>query len=176
MCDALPQSVDPRRLAELQRELAGTLPLSRLPRLAQLVLSDPTAEPGCAAYRLAFRRDASGRDLVQGEVTATLRLRCERCNGVLELPVASTFTLAVVDGLDEAARLPEDYEPLLPEEATLDPATLVEDELLLAVPTVPRHPVGACSAPAYTEPEGDASPASGEPSPFAALEGLKRYH
>jgi len=112
---------------------------------------------------------------VEGRVTATLLLRCQRCNDVLQLPVSSAFTLAVVAGLDEAAQLPEAYEPLLPEESEIDPAALVEDELLLAVPAVPRHPAGTCEPPANTLVElPDAAPA--QDNPFAVLEALRRQH
>jgi len=179
MREALPHSVDPRRLAELRREFVGTLALERLPRLAAVVApADPAAD--YASYRLRFRRDASGRDLVEGEVAATLHLRCERCSQALEFPVASAFTLAVVDGLDEAAQLPDAYDPLLPEEATLDPAALVEDELLLAVPAVPRHAEGACRAPRYASADQQADDehagAPADDNPFAVLESLKRRH
>jgi uncharacterized protein len=176
MRDALPHSVDPRRLAELGRELTGSLSLARLPRLSEVVVD--AADPGSeyARFELRFHRDASGRDLVEGSVQATLRLRCERCMGVLELPVSGSFTLAVVDGLDEVARLPEDYEPLLPDETTVDPAALVEDELLLAVPAVVRHPDGACHAPDYEAPAGPADDMPEKDNPFAVLGALRRNH
>jgi len=150
-----------------------------MPRLAGVVLDDrESAESDYAAYELSFRRDASGRNLIQGRVSATLRLRCERCNGVLELPVSSSFTLAVVEGLDEAAQLPEAYEPLLPEEADIDPAELVEDELLLAVPAVSRHAAGTCAPPPFAAPAEDLPDDTSHPhdNPFAVLEGLKRGH
>lgn len=180
MRDALPLSIDPRRLAEQKREFVGTLTLARLPRLAQVVLTPTDTAAGYVSYKLAFHRDASHRDLVHGAVSATLGLRCERCNEPLQLPVVSEFALAVVSGLDEAAQLPEGYEPLLPEEATLDPAALVEDELLLAIPAVPRHAAGTCRAPRYvnadarTGDEPDAAPV--DDNPFAVLQALKRQH
>jgi|UPI0007323BA3 uncharacterized protein len=176
MCDPFPDSVDPRRLAEIGRELTGTLPLVRLPRLAQVICEPATGEES-VAYRLSFRRDAGGRALVQGEVTATLRLPCERCNGIVSLPVASEFTLAVVVGLDQAAQLPEDYEPLLPEDGAVDPAGLVEDELLLALPAVARHPAGTCRPPHYEQPDESADTSvRAKDNPFAVLESLKRRH
>jgi uncharacterized protein len=192
MRDPLPQSVDPRRLAEIGRELTGSLPLGSLPRLAA-VICEPAGGAGSAAegsggeggeggeesvaFRLGFHRDAGGRSLVQGEVAATLRLRCERCNGIVEMRVVSNFTLAVVAGLDEVAKLPEDYEPLLPEDGAVDPAVLVEDELLLALPAVVRHPDGACRPPLYAHPDDRVeAAASTRKNPFAVLETLKRRH
>jgi len=178
MRDALPESVDPRRLAEVGRELSGSLSLARMPRLAELLDGADVADPEFAAFTLEFGRDASGRDVVRGRVTATLRLRCQRCNDLLELPVSSGFTLVVVHGLDEAAQLPAEYEPLLPDEAEIDPATLVEDELLLAVPPVPRHVVGACEPPTYSAPADDGADDRSlkHENPFAVLEALKRDH
>jgi len=181
MREALPQSVDPRRQAELGRTLSGVISLARMPRLAAVVLDAEQSAEDYAAFELGFRRDASGRHLVEGRVEATLRLRCERCNGELELPVSSNFTLAVVEGLDEAAQLPEAYEPLLPDETEVDPAALVEDELLLALPAVLRHPVGVCEPPVRSGVE-DVPPADlpdGTPArdnPFAVLDALKRHH
>jgi uncharacterized protein len=176
MRDALPHTVDPRRLAELGRELAGSLSLARLPRLSEIVVDTADAGSEYARFKLRFHRDASGRDVVEGSVQATLRLRCERCMGVLELPVSGSFTLAVVDGLDEAAQLPAHYEPLLPEETTVDPAALVEDELLLAVPAVVRHPDSACDAPAYEASTGQADDMPEKDNPFAVLGALRRDH
>ena len=149
-----------------------------MPRLAAVVERADGEDTGSAAFTLRFRRDAAGRILVEGTVAATLRLRCERCMGLLDLPVQSSFVLAVVAGLDEAARLPEDYEPLLPEDTTVDPAALVEDELLLAVPAVPRHAAGACRPPAFVAAAGDAreDQPSDKENPFAVLEALKRRH
>jgi uncharacterized protein len=181
MCEGLPRSIDPRRLAEQRRSLTGEVGLSRLPRLAQIVVqSDADTGQPVAGFELNFGRDAAGRGVVEGRVTATLTLRCQRCNETFSLPVESRFKLALVSGIDEAARLPEDYEPLLPDEDSLDPAVLVEDELLLAVPTVPRHPEGACEAPAFdpaAEANPDRDPASEDkPNPFAVLSQLKRPH
>ncbi len=177
MRQPLPQSLDPRRQAELGRELAGVLSLARMPRLAAVVVDAANTGDDYAAFELSFRRDASGRALVQGRVTGTLQLRCQRCNGVLELPVSSSSTLAVVRGLDEAAELPDAYEPLLSVEAEIDPAALVEDELLLAVPAVPRHPAGACEPPVQTAPAADRVDARPpHDNPFAVLEVLKRHH
>jgi uncharacterized protein len=178
MRDAFPNSVEPRRLAELGRELSGHLSLERMPRLAEVVFAaEGQGAEGCAAFKLSFEHDANKRHLVRGEVRAKLKLRCERCNEPFEFPVSSNFTLAVISGFDEAAQLPDDYEPLLLEEAAVDPATLVEDELLLSVPAVPRHPTGACEPPRLPQ-QADAT-AGDRPqrdNPFAVLETLKRHH
>lgn len=118
-----------------------------LPRLAEMLETD-TEGGAQAACQLVFGRDGAGRDIVQGEVRACLTLRCQRCLEPFDLPVASEFTLALVVGLDEVAALPPDYDPLLVaaagEDRFIHPRDLIEDELILAVPAVPRHADGGC--------------------------------
>lgn len=176
MCAAFPKSVDPRRLAALGRTLNGSLPLSRMPRLQAAVADSTNSSPDYAAFELTFGRDASRRDVVEGRVRAQLRLQCQRCNGVLDLQVSSRFALGVVTGLEQASRLPEGLEPLLLESEEIDPAVLVEDELLLAMPVVPRHADGVCRSPAFAAgAEVDSTVTqSTQDNPFAVLEALKR--
>jgi uncharacterized protein len=78
-----------------------------------------------------------------------------------------------VDGEDQAAELDaESEEDVLASTRSLDLRQLAEDELLLALPLVPRHDV--CPQPllpAMSDPlDEDAAP----PNPFAALAALKR--
>jgi uncharacterized protein len=44
-----------------------------------------------------------------------------------------------VSSIDQANRLPEDFEPLLVEGDTIPLTDLIEDELLLSLPTYPKH-------------------------------------
>ena len=162
----LPDRVDPWRLAEGAKVLEGLVALADLPRLAPAL-----AAGGEAAYRLEFGRE-DGRAVVSGRVRAVLALRCQRCLEPLHLDVDSAFALAVVGSLDEAAALPERYEPAIAEDGWVHPRDLVEDELLLAVPAVPLHEGGACRPPA-TEPQAGSGAAPAD-SPFAVLASLRR--
>ena len=74
------------------------------------------------------------------------------------------------DEADEAA-LPEGYEPLLvPADGLLHPAQLVEDELILALPTVPVKP----DTDAIEQEWGADEEELRQASPFAVLAGLKK--
>jgi hypothetical protein len=78
-----------------------------------------------------------------------------------------------VAGEDAAAALDaESEDDVLALTPALDLRQLIEDELLLALPIVPRH--DHCPEPlprAFADPQGAASPAE---NPFAALAALKR--
>jgi uncharacterized protein len=176
MSKSLPELLDPRKAAAQSESYRGDLPLAGLSRLQSLVKTgqlDPDQGPGGgqAAYRLHFHRDASGRDVVEGSVRSQLRLRCQRCTEGFDLAVDADFKLALVAGLDEAEALPEQYDPLLIETPVIRPRDLIEDELILAVPAVPRHPEAACRAPATQAPSDTGTL---RPSPFPALAQLRR--
>jgi len=177
MSKSMPELLDPRVAAAHGDRYRGDLPLATLPRLSSLVETGQLADDqgpggGQAAYRLAFFRDEQGRGLVEGSVRAQLRLRCQRCTEGYDLSVDACFKLAVVAGLDEAEALPDAYEPLLLEEPLIRPRDLVEDELILAVPAVPRHADGDCVMPADG---ADATDGPDErPNPFASLAVLKQ--
>jgi uncharacterized protein len=82
--------------------------------------------------------------------------------------------LAFVTGIDEGDRLPDRYDPLLVTNHLIRPRDLIEDELLLGLPQIPRHETGTCSMLVQALP----SPAPERPAdpghPFAVLSALKR--
>ena len=166
MSTPLPDRVDPWRLAEGGKVLQGVVALADLPRLAPVLVA-----AGEAAYTLAFGHE-DGRAVVTGQVRTQLVLQCQRCLAPVTLDVDSAFALAFVNGLEEATALPERYEPAVVEDGWLRPLELVEDELLLAVPTVPLHERGTCQAP-----QGEAACGADvayEEGPFAVLAPLRR--
>lgn len=174
MLSQLPEQTDPRKLCEQGKGFEGTVALRDLPRLKPLLTSDE----GEAAFTLEFDRDDERRLRIRGHVTAELVLCCQRCLQDMRLAVDSHFQLSPVSGVQEAERLPEDYDPLLLEERLLHPLDLIEDELILAVPNAPRHPEADCGVDLNDfrpEPESAAEPTdSAEDNPFAVLAGLKR--
>jgi uncharacterized protein len=151
MSEALPELLDPRRAVATGAEFAGVLPLRKLPRLREMLLNPD----GFASYQLRFGRDRQGRDVVWGHVVATLALCCQRCSEALSLDVDSDISLALTEGLDEAAKLPDDYEPLLLPGRLIRASELIEDELILAVPPIARHAEGQCRTPPAMSVEPD---------------------
>ena len=141
MSGGLPAFIEPVRLAELGRSLAGRLPLERLRRLAELLVD----RRGEAEVRLDFRQEGRGRVVVLGRIGALLRLTCQRCLEPFDFAVDVPVHLVVVGSDAEAERLAEEEDPLLLGEGqALSLAEMVEDELLLALPQVPAHPPPGC--------------------------------
>lgn len=190
MSVSFPDLVDPRKAVAQRAVFEGDLALRRLPRLSRLLWQDEstaaparTLDAGGAAvhYRFEFGPDADGRATVNGEVAGSLPLRCQRCFERYDLAVDTTVSLALVSGIDEAKALPAAYEPLLIEDRLLRSSDLIEDELILAIPAIPRHSEGQCQPP-QTSADGAAAVVDRDPSssvtkadahPFASLAALK---
>ena len=166
MVEHLPERIDPLALAEKRRQFKGSLPLSQLVRL-QDVLLNPEGE---VRFELRFGKEGK-IPMVTGNVEAELELQCQCCLGPIAWPVSSHVKLAVVNSIDEADLLPESYEPLLLEEETIPLVDILQEELLLAIPSIPQH--GQCEASA--PPEVAQPPYTPKrPNPFAVLAKLKK--
>jgi uncharacterized protein len=85
--------------------------------------------------------------------------------------------LCVVQGFDEAEQLPEQCDPLMLDEDVVRILNLIEDELILALPSAPMHePGSACEMAiedAVAEPPQRNEEAQ-QDNPFQILEQLKK--
>lgn len=167
MSAEVPEMLDAWRMVAARREFEGRLPLSSMDRLrGSLVDSE-----GEARFSIAFDRDALQLPYAELRIAAALPLECQRTLQRFLLPVEIVQRLGLIrDEADEAA-LPDGYEPLLvAEDGAVHPAALVEDELILAVPTVPVAPGSEAVDADFSASAEEVAAAN----PFAALAGLKR--
>ena len=174
MSTRFPEYVDPWRLADLEKRMTGELELARMPRLAGAVLHSE----GNAVCEIRFEKGSGGRPVIKGEVRAVLALQCQRCLEQLDFPVDAALNLAVIEAAEEAVRLADEFDPVLAEDGRIGLRDLIEEELLLAIPQVPRHDPAACAvdsrimaaAPLIS---GRQQEETTEANPFAVLSGLK---
>lgn len=171
--EKLYEKLDPRRLVQAG-EVSGRLPLARFERLGELLASSG----GEASFQLEFHR-SRGRLTAEGRLEAVLMLRCQRCLKPFAFPVSRTLRLALVAGPEEALRIPETHEPCMMDEGRIVLNELVEDELLLVVPDIPRHEDAGCAMPAAARGMDSGRCESGRPrsdatdNPFSVLESLR---
>jgi uncharacterized protein len=173
-----PHKLDLRRVARDGAVLDGTWPQDRFTRLAASLmppLADVPASP------VQWRAVGQQRLVPGGEPeiwlhlkgNTTVRLECQRCLQPLSEALQVDRHMRFVAGEDDAARLDEESEDdVLALVARLDVFDLLEDELILALPLVPRH--GACPQPLDAV-GTNAPPVADEarPNPFAALATLR---
>jgi len=167
----LPHQIDPFRLAEAGAQLSGRLPLKQFQRLRE-VLADDSGE---LAVKLDFEVDELGVPIVQGKVSASLALTCQRCLEAYDYPVDVSIALAWVKTEREADRLPLRYEPYLVEETPLQLNDVIEDEVLLALPQIPMHDEANCPASKMVKRGGETvDEADQKANPFSVLANLKQ--
>ena len=140
--------------------MKGAIPVAGLERVVELLGDDA----GEVQIELRFRASASGVPRLQGSVRLPARLECQRCLKPLDLELHSEFRISFTDGDEGSGRaeLSAGYEPL-ESGKRVGLTTIVEDEILLALPDFPMHPPEACTA------TGEAG--AGEPgsTPFSGL-------
>jgi uncharacterized protein len=137
----LPIKINPFELCDHGAVLEGTLPVKQLTRLTELLANTE----GDVSVRLEFSRDKHGQRLIQGQIGATLMLTCQRCGNAISCDINLMPKLCPVMD-DTSARLPADFEPLLvvDEDGLVLMADLVEEEVLLSLPMIPKHEQGKC--------------------------------
>ena len=150
MSREFPDYVDPWKAADGRRVFQGTMPLSRMKRLRPLLAEqapgasgderDEAPGPCVAAFSARFGHDQQGIVTVDIEVDARLPLVCQRSLEPYLERVKRHSLLAVIEDMAEQDLLPENYEPVWVENGRLALLDLVEDELLLGIPAVPRNP------------------------------------
>lgn len=157
--------------------LAGQRPLGEMRRLHDSLFGAPP--PGSVVEWSAqgsLLPTGAGEPEVwlhlQGGVGVTLQ--CQRCLQAVEQALVVDRRFRFVRTEQEAERMDEvsedDVLVLMPR---LDLFDLLEDELILALPLVPRHP-GACPSPLPLPLPLDDLPAEASaPNPFAALAALR---
>ena len=131
-----PDLVNPWKAADGHRSFHGTMQISRMERLTS-VLEEPSGEAG---FSIRFGYDQQRNVIIDITVDAKLSLLCQRSLQPYLEPVRRKSRLVVIADLEEQDQLPSDADPVLVEDNRLTLLALVEDELLLGVPQVPRNP------------------------------------
>ena len=156
-----PAAIDGLAFARNAAVLEGRLDLDTMPRLAQSGCSGASLD-----FVLAGEISQRGKPALGLTVDGIVRLECQRCLESLEFPLhlavqleltTSEAEIAATDGEDDIDRVLAGAE--------MNVAALLEDEVLLALPMVPKH--AHCKAVAGLE-------GSARPSAFEGLALLKK--
>ncbi len=169
------QRLDVQAFAEEGARLSGHRPLSAFERLA-------AETEGRGAERLVTwqaQGELRNPHHVHPEVwlslqaEAVLSLTCQRCLSPVDVPVAIDRSFRfVADEAQAAAQDDESEEDLLALSRSFDLMELLEDEVLMDLPLVPRHDTCLQPLPAPVDELADEAE-SVRPNPFAVLQRLK---
>ena len=153
--------IDGFLFARTGQELLGRCPVSAFERLRDLVSSNV----GELEYGVVGTKDDMGRPALRVRLTGPLQLTCQRC--LKAMPFALEVDAILVLAGNEAEIESQPVGPEGPDRILgsreMAVGTVLEDEILLAVPFAPRHE--QCSGAGAGKGEAQASP-------FADLRGL----
>lgn len=180
MSREFPDIVDPWKAADGRRTFQGTMPIKRMQRLGPLLApeiegrNDGLLVRGDAGFMASFSYDRQGLITIRLEVEAELPLICQRSLEPYREKVKRRIWLVVIEDIAEQELIPDSYEPVLVEHRRMALLDIVEEELLLAVPLVPKSPE---SEEIEVSTDGTTDSSSGKEKehshkPFAGLAGL----
>lgn len=171
-----PRHLDVLAFAQAQARLQDQSPLAQWSRLHDEHTAAATPQQTTVHWQLQGRMLslAGGGEQVglylQAQVD--LPMQCQRCLGPVQQAVhAQRDFLFVADEATALALDDETEEDVLVLSRDFDALALVEDELILALPLVPRHEVCPHSLPSAAQ-DQDFEAHSQRPHPFAALAAL----
>ena len=165
----LPITIDPKRSAQRKLVCEGRFELSGMNRL--LAVCENNSEQ--VKVNVNFNMDERGLIVISGTSSVLVTLICQRCTDAFEQLLEVSFTFSPVKDADEEAELPSYYDAIeLDENGEINLRELVEDELLLEIPLIPRHSIEDCKAPADSV-WGELPEELEKPNPFDVLKQLK---
>ena len=148
--------------AREERSLQGELPVARLAR----VLDKLVDSAGSLSYRVSGRINPRNRPQLLLQLDGLLSVCCQRCLEGIDYPLAVCSVLEFVDDEEDLTQeeIEDDSKDFLLAQSELDVVALIEDEIILDLPLVPRHE--SCALP-------DTGQGTGKMSPFSVLDGFR---
>lgn len=136
-----PKRINPFTLAKQAVELKGSLDLAEMSELLPLL----NRLEGVVDYELRFSQEGGRKTVVHGSIRAEVPLLCQRCAEEFRYPLVTEIYLQAVINDEQAAKLSPPYEPLLvDEERCVELVKLIEEEIILALPMLPKHTDDRC--------------------------------
>ena len=161
-------TVDPFESADRGARYRGRLETAALPRLAELV----TVVDGVDVV-LAFSRDDERRCEVNGQASFAAEVDCHWCLEPVDVVVTAEINLYVVASDKEASELGGIHDThLLEEGTTTSIVALIQDDLILALPSRACTDETCPKRPEVTFPAHDAE-TQDQAKPFEILAALK---
>ncbi len=158
----LPAQVDARRLAVQASHIFGEIPASALSRVSGMY-----SDVAPASASLRFSMNAARGVVVAGNVKVSFSAECQRCLEPVTIVIDNDFEFEPETEADvQSGVLAQTND----NELWLDVIALLEDEILLASPMIPKHAPGTCRL----SEAADATDANVARNPFAPLASLRK--
>lgn len=163
----IPQRVRASAVVAQATRFEGELPVGALPRLLAVL-----PYPDIALQVALQGASPRGQAQLHGRVSGRLPMQCLRCERSFDWALEVRLDLRLVTDEEEERRLLQDADPYWVQDDQLPLHDLIEDEVLLGLPMLPRCP--ACENSVQQAPPqvlGEVQKVQLKENPFAALKG-----
>jgi uncharacterized protein len=172
-----PYRLDIKAFAQAGGRLSGHDSLLKYERLSQEAksLHPDLSVDWTASGEVRTALGGIGQVWLHVQVQATFPMECQRCLTPVDVPLAVERSFRFVADEATAEALDDDSEEdLLALSREFDLRELIEDELLMALPVVPRHDECPTAVPLASSDDDFEAASAEKPNPFAALASLRK--
>lgn len=172
-----PDRLDVKAFAQAGAHLSGHDTLLKYQRLAEEAkgLHPDLRVDWAADGELRTSHGLEGQVWLRLKASATLPMTCQRCLQSVDVPLEVEREFRFVADEATAEALDSDSEEdLLALSREFNLRELIEDELLMALPVVPRHDECPAGVKLASSDEDFEEASAQKPNPFAALAGLRK--
>lgn len=152
MLGSLPVTVDPVLLADKNSRLVGRVAIRGMTRLRAPLQDDSGQVEVDLSFELA---EHSNLRRMRGRLAVTVNATCQRCLEPMSVKLEAEPDVVLLREGELEGSLPLEADTLMLGQTPIALAELIEDELLLAMPMVPMHPLEECPARRYTTGGGE---------------------
>ena len=164
----LPRLVNPRKLVATNATFTRDIDVNHLPRLQEATLSITRV-----FVDVQLERDEQHRPQLVGKVEASFELECQRCLSSMPVDIDHQFRVVMAwDEIQEKA-LPKNLDAWIVGDEDADLCAILEEEILLLLPVVPKHDSECLEPKLFQSGEGVDSEAETKENPFSVLAELK---
>ena len=140
----IPELVGAAKSCDKKLTYNGVITVDKLPRF----LAQQSAEAESSSVveaKFVFERDQQNLKVARVSYCALAMLTCQRCLGSMEYRIEGEVTFAFSSTPADLEQIPKAYEPILIESSTVNLWQVLEDELLLSLPTFANHADEHCN-------------------------------
>ena len=167
MVNHIPELIDPIIFARQGENLRGEYAVKQMKRLTANL--NDSSGIGIVNFSLTFAQRENAH-IATGEFKTDVTMICQRCLKPIKVSIDGEIYLEFITGETEEGTLrDEGFETVSVLNGSLSLLELIEDEVLLGMPFVPKHDQKNCSGTTVVENLQEPT----RPNPFAVLAKLK---
>ncbi|MFK5971417.1 MAG: YceD family protein [Candidatus Marithrix sp.] len=139
MLETLPEWIHSQHLAAKRHNLIGQIAVSKL---SQRLCDNLYSKDGYVQINWQFILDNKKRPTISGQIQAQLQMLCQRCLTPVTTTVNAKIALVIfTEEPSKYEKIPPNYESIILPNKPILLFTLIENELILALPIVARHEI-----------------------------------